>query len=202
MSPKSVTRYTQALRDMGLLTIESRALENGARTSNGFRLPIAARQLLLLPHGQIVPTPGQPVHTPGSSSVHTPGTELCPYPLVTCVQAIEPSREPSTEPSGKKAAPKAPFVLPEWVPSGPWEAFKATRKAIRAPLTDYASNLIVRELSRLRDAGHDPGAVLDQSVRLSWRGVFPIKNEREGIAEHNRRVAEEAKRERAARESA
>jgi hypothetical protein len=49
------------------------------------------------------------------------------------------------------------------------------RRSIRAPLTDRAKAGIVRQLERLRELGHPPGPVLDQSTRNAWRGVFPLK---------------------------
>lgn len=69
------------------------------------------------------------------------------------------------------------FVLPDWVPQKPWDEFVAMRRRIRAPLTDHAKDLIVKELAALRTKGDDPGAVLDQSTRKGWRDVFKLKTE-------------------------
>jgi hypothetical protein len=51
------------------------------------------------------------------------------------------------------------------------------RRSIRAPVTDDAARLIVRDLEKLRAQGHQPREVLEQSVKQAWRGVFPIKGE-------------------------
>ena len=53
-----------------------------------------------------------------------------------------------------------------------WAAFVEMRRKIKAPLTDYACKLIWRDLERIRQAGHDPNASLDQSTMHGWRGVF------------------------------
>lgn len=68
------------------------------------------------------------------------------------------------------------FRLPEWVPEAEWVGFCEMRRRIKAPLTDRAKGGILRELEKLRDDGHPPGRVLDQSTTHSWRGIFPLKD--------------------------
>jgi hypothetical protein len=65
--------------------------------------------------------------------------------------------------------------IPEWVSPETWADFVEMRKRIRAPLTDAAVKLSIRELTKLRAAGQDPNAVIEQSVMNSWRGLFPVK---------------------------
>lgn len=72
------------------------------------------------------------------------------------------------------------FVLPEWVPVDSWNAYLAMRKAKRSPATAFAGKLVVLELEKLRKQGHDPAAVLDQSVRNSWTDVWPLKENKQG----------------------
>lgn len=50
------------------------------------------------------------------------------------------------------------------------------RKTIRAPLTAHAVALTVSQLAQFREQGHDPAAVLNQSIAHAWRGVFPVKS--------------------------
>jgi len=45
-------------------------------------------------------------------------------------------------------------------------------------LTGRAKRLAIAELERLRDAGEDPGAVLDQSTLKAWRGLFAVTRPR------------------------
>lgn len=65
---------------------------------------------------------------------------------------------------------------PEWISPESWEAFHESRRKIRAPLTAYAERLIIIELVKLKAAREDPQACLDQSIRLGWRDVFPVRD--------------------------
>ena len=49
------------------------------------------------------------------------------------------------------------------------------RRHERHSLTPRAARLVLAELGKLRAAGQDPGAVLDQSTRNGWRDVFPLR---------------------------
>lgn len=70
--------------------------------------------------------------------------------------------------------------LPDWLPLQAWDSFVEMRRMIRAPLTNNAIRLCITDLEKLRATGHDPLAVLEQSVKRSWRGLFEIevKNDR------------------------
>jgi hypothetical protein len=70
---------------------------------------------------------------------------------------------------------KEPDVLPDWVPREDWDAFVEMRKAIGHPLTGEGKKRAVKELSKLREQGNDPAAVLNASILNSWRGLFPLK---------------------------
>lgn len=78
------------------------------------------------------------------------------------------TREPHVKPDK--------FSLPGWVPENEWVAFEESRKRLRKPMTDRARSLVIIELAKLRDAGHDPVAVLAQSVRKGWLDVFPLRD--------------------------
>jgi phage replication O-like protein O len=67
--------------------------------------------------------------------------------------------------------------LPDFLKKENWEAFKEMRKKIRAPMTDKAEELIIKDLERIRgQTEDDPNEVLEQSISRCWRGVFPLKN--------------------------
>lgn len=72
--------------------------------------------------------------------------------------------------------------LPTWIPVEAWSAFVEMRQAMgsRGKLTVNAARLIVRELDKLRAQGHEPGAVLEQSVMNNWKGVFGLKGQPAG----------------------
>jgi DNA-binding MarR family transcriptional regulator len=73
--------------------------------------------------------------------------------------------------------------LPEWVPLEAWSAFLEMRKSIKKSPTPYAVELLFGELKKLRDAGNDPKAVIEQSIANNWAGVFPLKQQRKRVAE-------------------
>jgi hypothetical protein len=70
----------------------------------------------------------------------------------------------------------------EWIAQDTWQAFVEMRRKLKAPLTPYAEKLIIRELVKLKTAGHDPQACLDQSIMNSWRDVFPLRDK--GLAKN------------------
>lgn len=73
------------------------------------------------------------------------------------------------------------FVPPDWIDPEDWKAFEAQRRKKRAADTDHARRLVVRELEKLRDQGHDPTAVLQQSIRAGWIDVYPLRTERASV---------------------
>jgi uncharacterized protein YdaU (DUF1376 family) len=83
--------------------------------------------------------------------------------------------------------PKSPkgdgaFDLPDWVPAEAWAGFVEMRRGKRAYPTARAVKLIVAELEKLRAAGHEPGAVLDQSTANNWTDVYALKGKKSGQA--------------------
>ena len=76
-----------------------------------------------------------------------------------------------------KAAPSSEVSLPEWIANDSFEAFIEHRKKLKAPMTNLAQTRLIAELSRLREDGNEPHAVLDQSILNGWKGVFPLKQQ-------------------------
>ena len=91
-------------------------------------------------------------------------------------RTIKPN--PKGKVKSKAAAPPRPVVaaspLPAWLPPDAWSAFLDARIAMRAKPTERAKALLLATLNKLREQGHDPRAVLEQSVARSWRGLFPV----------------------------
>lgn len=85
---------------------------------------------------------------------------------------LKPS--PSSSSSASAERPVA-FAPPDWVPVEAWTAWLEVRKKKRTPNTDHALRLAVSELEKLRAAGNDPRAVLEQSTLRGWQGLFEIK---------------------------
>lgn len=73
------------------------------------------------------------------------------------------------------------FAPPDWVPIDAWNAWLEVRKKKRAPNTDEALRLSVLDLERFRAAGHDPRAVLEQSVKRGWQGLFEVKSDGQSL---------------------
>lgn len=67
-------------------------------------------------------------------------------------------------------------ALPSWIPEETWNAFVEMRKkTLKKPPTDFALMLILKELFKLRDLGHDPLACLEQSIVNGWADVYALK---------------------------
>lgn len=118
-------------------------------------------------------------------------------------------QEPTLEPKGKRQKARAPEIeLPDWVPVDAWNGFLAMRKSIKSPVSADGLPLAIKKLAELRDAGHDPRAVLEQSTLNSYKGLFPIRadhaspaqshpnqaarpNRQEALEQRNRQVAKQ-----------
>lgn len=74
--------------------------------------------------------------------------------------------------SSKKGA-VAP-ELPAWLDPTTWVDWHAYRNS-RKGWTQKARELSLRTLTKLRDAGHDPRAVIEQSIENGWAGLFPVR---------------------------
>lgn len=71
---------------------------------------------------------------------------------------------------------KNPIVPSEDVlPASLWAEFVAHRKQIGKPLTDLATERMVAKLVKLKAAGVDVQAAVDDSIRNGWQDVFAPK---------------------------
>lgn len=64
--------------------------------------------------------------------------------------------------------------LPDWIPSEEFGQFMEMRKAIGKELTPHAVKLAVSKLETLKGQGHEPKAVLEQSIFNGWQGLWPL----------------------------
>lgn len=62
--------------------------------------------------------------------------------------------------------------LPAYIDPDAWAGFCDMRKACKKPLTLRAAKMILAELQRIKDAGHDANAALDQSTNHCWADVY------------------------------
>lgn len=68
------------------------------------------------------------------------------------------------------------IALPPWLDPETWAAFIAMRKQIKKPASDFAQLLLMKELYKIRDAGHDPNEALAQSIVKCWTDIYPPKH--------------------------
>jgi hypothetical protein len=149
--------------------------------------------------------PLQPLHPTPANSAPPPLQILHPTPADSAPITIN---EPSIEPSGnhqKKKREVHPFELPDWIPAETWAAFMMARKAKKAASTDFALGLILKDLTKFKNSGHDPADILERSIRGGWSDVYEPKqraiepgsaatktpNKQQTLEARNRAVAEE-----------
>jgi hypothetical protein len=66
---------------------------------------------------------------------------------------------------------------PDCVPAETWEAFLEVRKTIKASNTVQAIKALITQLNKLREQGQDPVAVVEQSIRSSWKDLYAVKGQ-------------------------
>lgn len=57
------------------------------------------------------------------------------------------------------------------------DAFSQMRRAIRAPMTERAKELIIAKLEKLAPTEAEKIAILNQSIENGWKGVYPLKDD-------------------------
>jgi hypothetical protein len=67
------------------------------------------------------------------------------------------------------------IALPAYLDAEAWSALLEMRKAKKVPTTVYAAKLLLYELQRIKDAGHDPNAALRQSILKGYTDVYAPK---------------------------
>jgi len=80
----------------------------------------------------------------------------------------------------KKRVKAVALPLPDWLPLNEWNGFLEVRKKKNKVPTDLAIQMLIVKLDELRKKGHDPAAVIDQSIINSWSGFFEIKGDYNG----------------------
>lgn len=85
-----------------------------------------------------------------------------------------------------------PFEIPGWVPKPEWDDFLDMRKRIRKPPTERAKGLLVDELQRLRDDGHDPMLILKNSTRNNWQDLYEPRETRTANGRSEKPTAHES----------
>lgn len=110
-----------------------------------------------------------------------------PLSLPPSFPPYPPNNPPPTHPHvGKPARVRGSkrdevFVLPADIPQAEWDAFVEMRRMTKHPMTDHAKRLAINDLRTiLAKHGHPFADVLNQSTLNNWRGLFALKEERNG----------------------
>lgn len=163
---KGVTRSIPVYRLVLEPAISLRSAENGTPLPEGVKQSqFSAEAVPVFPISG--PKNGTRIHQ------DTKGTQ--PQGASDPANHLTPKTPRSSKGRGVSTEPLPP--APPWVPAEPWAGFVEFRQRSKKPLTARGASLTFRELERLREQGHEPGDVLDQSVQRGWTGVFPIKGE-------------------------
>jgi uncharacterized protein YdaU (DUF1376 family) len=118
--------------------------------------------------------PDNPVGMPVGSDDDADGCADGLHPPSSILQPLTANLQPPN----KKRGAKAPFVLPEWIPEDPWNAWVEARTKAKKPPTEWAKRLAVQKLDNLREQGHPPAQVLMDAAFNNWSGLFPPKEVR------------------------
>jgi len=93
--------------------------------------------------------------------------------LAPCLQPAIPERETERETETEKKK-KVVVVVPDWIPEEAWNNWISFRRT-KGGITEHAKNLCISNLEKLRKQGHDPVAVINQSIMQGWAGLFPLR---------------------------
>jgi hypothetical protein len=97
-----------------------------------------------------------------------------PTEAPTEVTQEQPTAKNRIEEEEKKKGREEDIHIPDWISTDAWNGFVEHRKKIKAPLTDRAISLTINKLEGFKKSGQDPSAILNQSVEMGWKGIFPI----------------------------
>ena len=98
-------------------------------------------------------------------------------PLTDSLNTDSLNTEKPEKPKPKKIEPeKNELPTQDLVEQETWNSFLELRKKIKAVNSPKAINCLINELTRLSSQGHDPTEVVNQSIRSSWKDVYPLKN--------------------------
>lgn len=166
-SDRAVRKAIDAAEQLGELSTIHRTNE-GRFIGNAYQINLE----VLRSQEDIWDAPPEPQFRPSTDhrnhSSATTGTTV-PVTTGTTVpnnnRQLQPSRKPSTD----------GVSLPEWLPEEAWGDFLQHRKAVKAPVTPLAATRLIRTLTELREQGHDPVKVIDQTIATGkWTGLFPL----------------------------
>lgn len=98
----------------------------------------------------------------------------CDAPVTQC-DAPEKIREDTDTEKKINPLPPKGVELPDWLDQQTWRDFCQHRTKLKAAMTERAKQMMIKELGDMKSKGHDPTAVLCQSITRGWKGIFELK---------------------------
>lgn len=100
----------------------------------------------------------------------TPGA---PEASLSTIQAPEKHQKKSSKvKTSKNLEVLSDDKLPEWMPYSAWRSYVDMRVSIKSAMTLKAQELLIGKITKLRDAGHEPGALLEAATIANWKSVY------------------------------
>lgn len=98
--------------------------------------------------------------------------------VITVAGAYEDGIRAGIQMAMPKGGPEE-LELPEWLERQDWLDFCEHRRvACKTPMTLTAGKRMLSKLDRLRQAGHPPALVIDQSINSGkWTDIYPLKDD-------------------------
>lgn len=92
------------------------------------------------------------------------------------------AEEPSFKNEGSlcQSKPEPAPDIPQWVSRETWDEYLKIRASLKTPNTARALSMILKRLSEFKSHGHDPNAILEDSIMNGWKGVFEPKTNGKG----------------------
>ncbi|XYI31481.1 helix-turn-helix domain-containing protein [Cupriavidus oxalaticus] len=140
----------------------------------------AGRSTIYLLHPRTTFTPEQysppnDVHPTPERGSPPPPNDVHPTPERGSPITI---KEPSSEPSRNHQRALIDFEMPGWLSADAWEMWDDFRKRKGGKgWTDAGKKLSLRTLTKLRGEGHDPVALIEQSIERGWTTFYPLKDQ-------------------------
>ena len=67
--------------------------------------------------------------------------------------------------------------IPEWLDFNLFNDYQIMRKAIKSPMTEKASTILINKITKYRTEGHDPSELLETAILNNWKSVYPPKGD-------------------------
>lgn len=170
LSERSVQQHINDMESAGAV---SREMRHGRSTVYHLHSEHFDTPATVAPRKSCTP---QDLHPTPADSAPLPPQPLHPTPATAAPITI---KEPSVEPKPNRQARSKPAAadssLPDWLPLDAWQGYLDMRKQIRKVPTEYALKLVVADLTKFREAGHDVVAILGNSIKNGWTDVYAPK---------------------------